>query len=89
MKKIILKNRFLRVGVPTVLMAASAVAMLQGGVPPADGFQDLSLDRVLAAGELNVITGSSLHSHYVYQNQPGGLDYELARELSPTIWGSG
>ncbi len=82
MKKIILKNRFLRVGVPTVLMAASAVAMLQGGVPPADGFQDLSLDRVLAAGELSVITGSSLHSHYVYQNQPGGFDYELAREFA-------
>ena len=82
MKKILRRNRLLRVGVPTVLMAAGAVAMLQGGVPPADGFQDVSLDRILAAGELNVITGSSLHSHYVYRNQSRGFDYELAREFA-------
>jgi membrane-bound lytic murein transglycosylase F len=65
-----------------MLMAAGAVAMLQGGVPPADGFQDVSLDRILASGELKVITGSSLHSHYVYRNQPMGFDYELAREFA-------
>ena len=82
MKKILRRNRLLRVGVPTVLMAAGAVAMLQGGVPPADGFQDVSLDRILAAGELRVITGSSPHSYYVYRNQPMGFDYELAREFA-------
>ena len=82
MKKLIRRHRFLRVGVPTMLMAAGAVAMLQGGVPPADGFQDLSLDRILAAGELKVITGSSLHSHYVYRNRSRGFDYELAREFA-------
>lgn len=82
MNKIIRRNRLLRLGVPTVLMAAGALAMLQGGVPAADGFQDISLDRILAAGELNVITGSSLHSHYVYRNQPRGFDYELAREFA-------
>lgn len=82
MKKILRRNRLLRVGVPTVLMAAGAVAMLQGGVPPADGFQDVSLDRILVAGELKVITGSSLHSHYVYHNQSRGFDYELAREFA-------
>jgi membrane-bound lytic murein transglycosylase F len=68
--------------VPTVLMAAGAIALLQGGIPPADGFQDVSLDRILASGELKVITGSSLHSYYVYRNQSMGFDYELAKEFA-------
>jgi len=55
MKAIIRRNRLLRVGVPTLLIAAGAVAMLQGGAPPPDGFQDLSLQRMIASSELKVI----------------------------------
>lgn len=82
MKNILCRNRLLRVGVPTVLMAAGALAMLQGGVPQADGFQDVSLDRILASGELKVITGNSLHSYHVYRNRSAGFDYELAKEFA-------
>jgi len=85
MKKIIRRNRLLRVGVPTVLMAVGAVAMLQGGAPPADGFQDLSLHRILAAGELKVITGSSPSGYYVYGSPSMGFDYELAREFTEQL----
>ncbi len=85
MRKIIRRNRVLRVGVPTVLMAASAVATFHAGSFPADGFQDLSLDRVLAAGELRVITGSSPHSYYIDRNQSRGFDYELAREFADRL----
>jgi membrane-bound lytic murein transglycosylase F len=60
MKAIMRKHRWLRIGVPTVLMAAGAVAMLQGDAPPADGFQDLSLHRIPSAGELKVITDLDL-----------------------------
>jgi membrane-bound lytic murein transglycosylase F len=82
MKNIIRRNRLLRVGVPTLLMAAGAAALLPGGAPPAEGFQDSSLDRILAAGELKVITSNSPHSFYVYRNQSMGFDYELAREFA-------
>lgn len=85
MRKIIKRNRVLRIGVPTVLMAAGAVATFHAGSFPADGFQDLSLDRVLAAGELRVIMGSSLHSYYIYRNESRGFDYELAREFADRI----
>ena len=82
MRKLIRRNRFLRVGVPTVLMAAGAVAMLHGVATPAAGFQDLSLDRILSKGELRVITARSPHSYYVYRNQSMGFDYELAKEFA-------
>lgn len=82
MRKMIKRHKLLRVGVPTLLMAAGAAAMLPGGAPPAEGFQDSSLDRILAAGELRVITGSSPHSYYVYRNQSMGFDYELARQFA-------
>jgi len=85
MRKIIKRNRMLRVGVPTVLMAAGAVATFHAGAFPADGFQDLSLDRILAAGELRVITGSSPHSYYIYRNESRGFDYELAREFAARL----
>jgi len=85
MRKIIKRNRVLRVGVPTVLMAAGAVATFHAGAFPADGFQDLSLDRILAAGELRVITGSSPHSYYIYRNESRGFDYELAREFAARL----
>jgi membrane-bound lytic murein transglycosylase F len=82
MRKMIKRNRMLRVGLPTVLMAAGAVASFQAGALPADSFQDLSLDRVLAAGELRVVTSSSPHSHYVYRNQSMGFDYALASQFA-------
>jgi membrane-bound lytic murein transglycosylase F len=85
MRKIIKRNKVLRIGVPTVLMAAGAVATFHAGSFPADGFQDLSLDRVLAAGELRVIMGSSPHSYYVYRNESRGFDYELAREFADRV----
>ena len=85
MLKLIRRNRILRVGVPTVLMAAGAIAMLQGGEAPAAGFQDLSLDRILASGELRVVTASSPHSYYVYRNQFMGFDYELAKEFAEQL----
>ncbi len=85
MRKIIKRNKMLRIGVPTVLMAAGAVATFHAGSIPADGFQDLSLDRILATGELRVIMGSSPHSYYVYRNESRGFDYELAREFADRI----
>lgn len=81
-RKMINRNRMLRVGVPTVLMAAGAVASFHAGALPPDGFQDLSLDRILAAGELRVVTASSPHSYYVYRNQSMGFDYTLASEFA-------
>jgi len=84
-RRIIKRNKALRIGVPAVLMAAGAVATFHAGSPPADGFQDLSLDRVLAAGELRVIMASSPHSYYVYRNEFRGFDYELAREFADRI----
>jgi membrane-bound lytic murein transglycosylase F len=63
-------------------MAAGAVATFHAGALPADGFKDVSLDRILAAGELRVITGSSPHSYYVYRNQSMGFDYELTRQFA-------
>ncbi len=84
-RRIMNRNRALRIGVPAVLMAAGAVATFHAGSPPADGFQDLSLDRVLAAGELRVIMASSPHSYYVYRNEFRGFDYELAREFADRI----
>jgi membrane-bound lytic murein transglycosylase F len=85
MRKMIKRNRVLRIGVPTVLIAAGAVATLTAGALPSDGSQDLSLDRILAAGELRVITGSSPHSYYIYRNQSKGFDYELAREFADRL----
>lgn len=64
MRKIIRNNRLLRVGLPTVLLAAGAVAMLQGDAPPADGFQDLSLPRIPPAGELKVISDLDLKTFH-------------------------
>jgi membrane-bound lytic murein transglycosylase F len=64
------------------MMAAGAVATFQAGALPADGFKDLSLDRILAAGELRVITAISPHSYYVYHNRSMGFDYELARQFA-------
>ena len=84
-RKMINRNRMLRVGVPTVLMAAGAVATFHAGALPPDGFQDLSLDRILAAGELRVITASSPHSYYVYRNQSMGFDYTLASQFADHI----
>jgi membrane-bound lytic murein transglycosylase F len=67
------------------MMAAGAVATFHAGALPADGFQDHSLDRILAAGELRVITGSSPHSYYIHRNQSGGFDYELAKEFAERL----
>jgi membrane-bound lytic murein transglycosylase F len=66
-------------------MAAGAVATFHAGAIPADGFQDLSLERILAAGELRVITGSSPHSYYIYRNESKGFDFELAREFAARL----
>ena len=65
LRNMIRRSRVLRIGVPTVLMAAGAVAAVTAGALAAVGFQDSILDRVLAAGELRVITASSPHSYYV------------------------
>lgn len=85
MRKLIHRNRMLRFGVPTVMMAAGALGMLQPGLAPAAEVQDLSLDRILAAGELRVITARSPHSYYEYRNQSMGFDYELAKEFAEDL----
>jgi membrane-bound lytic murein transglycosylase F len=72
----------LRIAIPTVLMAAGAVATFHAGELPAGEFQDLSLERIMAAGELRVIIGSSPHSYYVYRSRSMGFDYELAKQFA-------
>jgi membrane-bound lytic murein transglycosylase F len=66
-------------------MAAGAVATFHVVSFSADGFQDDSLDRILASGELRVITGNSPHSYYVDRSQSRGFDYELAREFADRL----
>jgi membrane-bound lytic murein transglycosylase F len=72
----------MRIAIPTVLMAAGAVATFHAGELPAGEFQDLSLERIMAAGELRVIIGSSPHSYYVYRSRSMGFDYELAKHFA-------
>ena len=85
LRKMIRRSRVLRIGVPTVLLAAGLVAAVTPGALSAVGFQDSSIDRVLAAGELRVIIASSPHSYYVYRNQSRGFDYELARDFADSL----
>jgi membrane-bound lytic murein transglycosylase F len=63
-KKILRKNRLLRIGVPTVLMAAGVVAMLQGEAPPADRIPDISLNRIPPAGEPNIVSDLDLKTFH-------------------------
>ena len=79
--KLGLRSRIVQALKGTMALAA-AVHMLsfQGCALPDSS--DSSLDRIMERGRITLLTRDALHTHYIYQNQEAGFDYDLARAFA-------
>jgi membrane-bound lytic murein transglycosylase F len=68
-----------------LVLVAAGIAVAALVVPALTAEPPGSLSGILRSGEITVITGRAPHHFHVYRNQPGGFDYELAREFARTL----
>jgi membrane-bound lytic murein transglycosylase F len=50
--------------------------------PIVDEYKFVTLHKIIKAGRITVITRNTPHCYYLYQDEPMGFEYELAREFA-------
>jgi membrane-bound lytic murein transglycosylase F len=50
--------------------------------PIIDDYRFITLHKIIKTGQMTVITQNSPHSYYLYQDEPMGFEYELAKEFA-------